>query len=76
MSGEFGDVQFSARTAGERLFINPLMAMYWSFDAGAVARRSLYLASLETTETMFQVSALIDEFRRRVEARPHQAIPH
>jgi hypothetical protein len=74
--GEFGDVQFTPRTAGSELFVNPLMALYFAFELEAVARRSLYLAELEDTETIFQVSARIEVFRHTVAIRPRRAIPH
>jgi hypothetical protein len=74
--GEFGDVQFTTRTAGSELFVSPLMAMYFSFDLEAVVRRSLYLPLLEGTETMFEVSARIEAFRHTVKTRPHRPIPH
>jgi hypothetical protein len=74
--GEFGDVQFTARTRGSELFVNPLMSMYFSFDLEAVARRSLYLPSLAGTQTIFDVAARIEAFRAAVTARPRRPIPH
>lgn len=41
--GDFGDVQFTERTKGSELFVNPLMALYFSVDAVALAERNLYL---------------------------------
>jgi hypothetical protein len=74
--GEFGDAQFTGRTAGSELFINPLMTLYFAFELEAVARRSLYLPRLEDTETLFEVSLRIEGFRAAVEHRPWRAIPH
>lgn len=74
--GEFGDVQFTDRTRGSELFINPLMAIYFAFDLAAVARRSLYLRAIEHTQDVFEVSAIIEAFRRRLNARPRRVIPH
>jgi hypothetical protein len=74
--GEFGDVQFTARTRGSELFVNPLMALYFSFDLDAVALRSLYLSRLEGTRNAFDVAARIEAFRHQVEIRPHRPIPH
>jgi len=76
MRGEFGDVQFTSRTAGSELFVNPLMALYFAFELEAVARRSLYLATLESTETIFEVAARIEAFRHTVPIRPRRTIPH
>ncbi|MBL8679595.1 MAG: DUF1152 domain-containing protein [Myxococcales bacterium] len=76
LEGRFGDVQFTERTSGSELFINPLMSMYWAFELDAIARRSLYLPLLEDTEDIFDVSARIEAFRRSVKRRPRVAIPH
>jgi hypothetical protein len=74
--GEFGDVQFTARTRGSELFINPLMALYFGFDLQAVAERSLYLPLLEGTRTIFDVALRIEAFRHTVAVRPRRPIPH
>jgi len=74
--GDFGDVQFTDRTNGSELFINPLMGLCFCFEHEAIARRSLYLPSLENTETIFQVSAVIEAFRHDVSTRPRRVIPH
>jgi hypothetical protein len=74
--GDFGDVQFTSRTTGSELFVNPLMSLYFGFELAAVARRALHLADLENTETIFDVAARIEAFRRRVVARPRRIIPH
>ncbi len=73
--GEFGDVQFTNRTAGSELFINPLMALYFGFDLDSVARRSLYLSLLEDTESAFDVAARIESFRHTVATRAPRVIP-
>jgi hypothetical protein len=74
--GEFGNVQFTTRTTASELFINPLMALYFAFELAAVARRSLYLSSLEGTAAIFDVAARIEAFRRRAETRQRRSIPH
>jgi hypothetical protein len=51
------------------------MVMYWHFELGAVAERSLYLESLESTESIFEVQAHIEAFRQSVAIRPRSAIP-
>jgi hypothetical protein len=74
--GEFGNAQFTSRTAQTELFINPLMSLYFAFDLVGVARRSLYLDRLESTNTIFEVSAVIEAFRHEVAARPRRPLPH
>jgi hypothetical protein len=74
--GEFGDVQFTTRTTGSELFINPLMALYFAFELDAIVAHSLYLPRLEGTETVWDVTAQIEAFRDEIAARPRRAIPH
>jgi hypothetical protein len=74
--GQFGDVPFTSRTRDSELFINPLMAVYFTFDLMGLVRRSLYLPRLEDTETIFDVGAAIGAFRRTVAVRERVPIPH
>lgn len=76
VQGRFGNDHFTQRTAGTELFINPLMAIYFTFDLQAVARRSLYLDRLEGTDSASDVMYRIEVFRDGVEPRPRVAIPH
>jgi hypothetical protein len=75
LEGRFGNHHRTERTRPSELFINPLMCLYWTFDLPAVARHSLYLPMLTETETIFEVSALIEAFRHGVKKRPRTAIP-
>lgn len=70
--GDFGDVQFTERTQGSELFVNPLMAVYFAVDAVGLARRNLYLDRLEQTQLTRQISSAIEEFR---ESLPRQRAP-
>jgi hypothetical protein len=47
--GAFGDVQFTRRTSGSTLFVNPLMAIYFTVDLATLAARCLYLDRIEDT---------------------------
>ena len=76
LKGEFGDVQFTDRTSGTELFINPLMSLYWAFDLDAVASRVQYLSRIEESESIFDIHAQIRAFRRDVQARDRRPIPH
>lgn len=75
LEGKFGDHQRTERTSTSKLFINPLMALYWSFDLATVAHRSLYLPLLERTENIFEVRSIIEAFRRDVVKRERMPIP-
>jgi hypothetical protein len=76
IEGQFGNAQFTDRTAQSELFINPLMAIYFAFELAAVAKQSLYLHLLEDTESIFDVGARIRAFRNTVQPRPRVPIPH
>jgi hypothetical protein len=76
LAGSFGDHHTTARTAGSRLFINPLMPVYWTFHLDAVARRVLYLDALRQTQTWGDVTAVIAAFRASAGSpRPWAEIP-
>jgi hypothetical protein len=75
-AGAFGDVQFTARTSGSALFVNPLMTIYFTVDLGLLAARNLYLDRLEHTEGMLQVARRIATFRDEITPRIPRAFPH
>jgi hypothetical protein len=76
LDGQYGDHHRTARTRGSTLWINPLMAFYWCFRLGPVARRVLYLEEVKRTRTAWDVIEVIDAFRRRCPAvRERAAIP-
>lgn len=75
VEGRFGDVQRTRRTSNTELFINPLMALLWGFELGAVARRCLYLPEILDSETPLELATLIEAFRARTTARPWADIP-
>ncbi|MER6997438.1 DUF1152 domain-containing protein [Streptomyces sp. NPDC000410] len=75
--GSFGDVQFTSRTRGSELFINPLMSFYFAFELEGLAQRCLYLDRIEHTQLMRQVSSAIELFRDEVaQQRSPRRIPH
>ncbi|MGI5246754.1 DUF1152 domain-containing protein [Dactylosporangium sp. CA-139066] len=76
LAGLAGDVRVAERIGDSELFVNPLMAMYFTFDLPGLARRSLYLNQIRATEDMLSVSAAIDAFRRDITPRPRRAFPH
>jgi hypothetical protein len=74
--GAFGDVHFSSRTAGSTLFVNPLMAIYFTVDLAALAARCLYRDRIEDTVLMRQVASRIEAFRDEITPRIPRAFPH
>jgi hypothetical protein len=76
VNGCFGDYHATKRTEGSKLFINPLMGIYWGFRLEEVARRNLYLRHIQDTETYQQLSLAIEEFRAGLpKSRPWMEIP-
>lgn len=75
LEGRFGDFHRTDRTRSGELFINPLMSMYWHFDLKAVAARSLYLRTLEATESIFEVQLRIEAFVNSVKSRQRRLLP-
>jgi len=61
--GFYGDHQATARTQYSRLWINPLMPVYWCFHLPKVAERILYQDAMKNTETFNDVIGAIKEFR-------------
>jgi hypothetical protein len=76
LSGAFGDVPLSSRTAGSSLFVNPLMAIYFCFDLDGVAANALYLDAIGETRTIDEVGLAIEAYRDGVQPRPPLAFPH
>jgi len=55
IAGQFGDYHSNKRTEGTKLFINPLMSMYFFFDLNAVAARIKYLSYVSDAKTTSEV---------------------
>jgi len=55
----------ASRTGGSKLYISPIMSMYWAFDLGTVAKHVLYLDTLVDTKSGTQVRQKIDQFRAK-----------
>jgi len=72
MLGVSGDVHFTQRTHNSVLFVNPLMAMYFTVTVEGLAARHLYLPKLEGTHTFRQIATIIGDFR---DGLPDRRIP-
>jgi len=73
--GDFGNVPLGARTAGSELFINPLMAMYWTFDLPAVAARIAYRDAVSGSQTHRDTIERIVAWRKQVPPAPRRNLP-
>jgi hypothetical protein len=76
LSGESGDTAFTRRISGPTIFVNPLMAIYFTVDLMALATRCLYLDRLEETRTVREMELQIEQFRDGVDRRPARPYPH
>jgi hypothetical protein len=54
VQGHYDDYHLTEKTKGSRLWISPLMAIYWFFDVPTVAQRNLYLPQLRDTDTFME----------------------
>jgi len=70
--GGFGDLHATEKTKKSRLWINPLMGLYWFFDAPAVAERSLYVPALADSATRLEALSALSRVRDRT---PVRAVP-
>eukprot|EP00026_Physarum_polycephalum_P012408 Phypoly_transcript_12712.p1 GENE.Phypoly_transcript_12712~~Phypoly_transcript_12712.p1 ORF type:complete len:348 (+),score=54.16 Phypoly_transcript_12712:59-1045(+) len=62
VKGEFGNyhsLYTKNRTAASKLFISPLMALFWCFHLEPLARRVVYLDKIKNTQTMAETSKII-----------------
>lgn len=73
--GEFGNFHATDRTGNSTLFINPLMALYWTFAASRVVAHMAFGEALAKTSTRHQARLAIEEVRYDLTLRPRQRIP-
>ena len=76
LAGHYGDYHATPRTKGGKLWINPLMSLYWCFRLTPVARRILYLDEMKQTDTYMDIMFLIEALQtRRQHIREREDIP-
>ena len=76
IDGNFGDHHSTSRTKNSKLWINPLMPVYWLFKLPKVAERILYRDAMMETDKFTDVSGVIKEFRSLCKnIRPREDIP-
>lgn len=75
LQGQYGDFHATHRTQGSRLWINPLMYIYWSFDLMEVAKNLMYYDEIAFTSTYTEIINAIFAFRKRTRAKSWQDIP-
>jgi hypothetical protein len=79
LRGEFGDYHATSRTSASELFINPLMALYWTFEAhrvaSNVASNMAYATELAGTERIEDARLVIERRREALQLRPRRQLP-
>jgi hypothetical protein len=76
LAGYYGDYHATPRTRGSRLWINPLMPVYWCFRLDPIAERVLYLEAMKETDDYMDVRRVVNEFRQlHRPLRPPERIP-
>lgn len=73
--GNYGDYHLTEKTRGSRLWISPLMALYWFFDFERVVKRNLFLEQLRGTYTFRDALFRVHDFGRQIPSRPGTTIP-
>ncbi|MGW5572342.1 hypothetical protein ACWEVD_14140 [Nocardia thailandica] len=64
------------RASATGLFVNPLMALYFTFELDGLARNNRYLPALADTRSIADVARRIGEYRVGVELRAPRPFPH
>jgi hypothetical protein len=76
--GEFGSGRPAAADVdapAPHVWLNPLMALFWFFDATTVAASHLFLRELAGTESIWEVGARIEGIRKGLPIKRRGAIP-
>jgi len=73
--GAYGDFHLTEKTQGSRLWISPLMALYWFFDLECVAKKSLVLSTLADTLTFRDALYRVMECQKTIPRRPDGRVP-
>ena len=67
MQGHFGNYHSTGRTGASKLFINPLMPIYWTFDLPKLLEQIPYAGQLVGTKTAFDVDRVIAQHQRKAD---------
>lgn len=73
--GNFGDYHVTDRTSGSELFINPLMAQYWTFAVPKVMKQMKFADALAETKTFAEAAEVIKAQRQQLPLRERRALP-
>lgn len=68
LDGTFG-------THGEHVWVSPLASVYWFFSVPVVATTNLILEHIENTQTLWEIAAIIEAFRKTIPVKVRCSIP-
>ncbi|MGQ0604229.1 MAG: DUF1152 domain-containing protein, partial [Anaerolineales bacterium] len=75
VQGHYGDYHLSEKSKGSRMWISPLMTLYWFFVLAAVARQNYFLPQLRGTYTFRDTLQRVMEHTRNLPRRAPARIP-
>ncbi len=75
VQGRFGDYHMTEKTRGSRLWISPLMPIYWFFDLRTIAKRNLSLDEIRWTDSFSDVVRIGLRWLSTNPKRKHTHIP-
>ena len=76
LKGNYGNFHKTKRTNGSRLWINPLMTIYWSFDLREVVKKIKYYDLIKDVNTISEFNGKLASYRSKLcEYRDKQQIP-
>ena len=73
--GAYGDYHLTSRTHGSRLWISPLMSLYWCFDLPGLAAQHHLLATIQDSYSFRDALDALLQARQRRSIRPTQQLP-
>jgi hypothetical protein len=73
--GNFGDYHLTRKTLGSRLWISPLMTLYWFFDFELVVKHNQILPYLADTQTFMDAVRVARTVIPKIISRPAARIP-
>lgn len=75
VQGFYGNYHLTQKTGGSKLWISPLMSIYWFFDLPAVAHRSLISPPIRWTDTFMETVRIFMQTRQLIAQRKPHRIP-
>ena len=73
--GHYGNYHLTEKTRGSRLWISPLMGLYWFFDLEKVAAHNRVLPFLAETEGFMEAVRVATRQLLMIHKRPSAKIP-